>query len=111
MQPEIKFRREEKSAKRPALEHMKRRIEPGKKTNYSRKSKIYDMEEKQIFKCTFAFSRSGNGHLMVQYLKNHSKRFFNIRNMRDKKSVDFITKSKLSKFIKLLVTLTCMSYI
>lgn len=51
MQPEIKFRREEKSAKRPALEHMKRRIELGKKTNYSRKSKIYDMEEKQIFKC------------------------------------------------------------
>lgn len=31
MQPEIKFRREEKSAKRPALEHMKRRIELGKK--------------------------------------------------------------------------------
>lgn len=94
---------------------MKRRIEPGKKTNYSRKSKIYDMEEKQIFKSILNAHlnsvRCGNGHLMVQYLKNYSKRFFNIKNTREKKSVDFITKSKLGKFIKLQVTLTCMSYI
>lgn len=77
---------------------MKRRIEPGKKTNYSRKSKIYDMEEKQIFKSILNAHlnsvRCGNGHLMVQYLKNYSKRFFNIKNTREKKKCRFHYKIK-----------------